>query len=188
MEPPKRIWVWWTLEHEEEKPDDLSDQFVGQAHATPNPECCGGGKLVGEYVLAQQLRPVPVPPRGTPKTAHVGDDMQETINKYAVGLGLATASHLDQETRARVLDVLQEAFEDLTDSNEIPIDNLRLAEAVQQMQAGIRTCPLLANNVRRCGKCDACEIERIGCACDGAVDDGCFLCAPERHERPECPT
>lgn len=41
--------------------------------------------------------------------------------------------------------------------------------------------------VRRCGKCNACEIERIGCGCDGSLDDGCFLCEPERHQRPTCP-
>lgn len=35
--------------------------------------------------------------------------------------------------------------------------------------------------------CDACETERIGCACDGATDDGCFLCTPKRHVRPPCP-
>lgn len=39
----------------------------------------------------------------------------------------------------------------------------------------------------RCGKCDACEIERVGCPCDGALDDGCFLCTPDRHQRPPCP-
>lgn len=40
----------------------------------------------------------------------------------------------------------------------------------------------------RCGECCACETERIGCGCDGAVDDGCFLCTPETHARPACPT
>lgn len=39
----------------------------------------------------------------------------------------------------------------------------------------------------KCGKCDSCELERIGCGCDGALDDGCFLCHPEKHERPPCP-
>lgn len=40
----------------------------------------------------------------------------------------------------------------------------------------------------RCGTCNACEIERIGCPCDGALDDGCFLCTPDRHARPPCPS
>lgn len=39
----------------------------------------------------------------------------------------------------------------------------------------------------RCGKCDACQIEEIGCACDGAFDNGCFLCTPDKHKRPLCP-
>jgi hypothetical protein len=34
--------------------------------------------------------------------------------------------------------------------------------------------------------CNACEIERIGCSCDGSLDDGCFFCKPEKHERPPC--
>jgi len=38
-----------------------------------------------------------------------------------------------------------------------------------------------------CGVCNACDIERIGCACDGAFDFGCFLCSPEQHKRPVCP-
>lgn len=38
----------------------------------------------------------------------------------------------------------------------------------------------------QCGKCDACELERIGCGCDGALDDGCFLCRPGHHKRPPC--
>lgn len=38
----------------------------------------------------------------------------------------------------------------------------------------------------RCLDCNTCSIERSGCGCDGAVDDGCFLCTPESHERPEC--
>jgi len=41
--------------------------------------------------------------------------------------------------------------------------------------------------MERCGKCDSCQIERIGCGCDGAYDDGCFLCRPSLHERPPCP-
>lgn len=40
----------------------------------------------------------------------------------------------------------------------------------------------------RCLDCNACDIESMGCACDGSMDDGCFLCNPERHERPECVT
>lgn len=40
----------------------------------------------------------------------------------------------------------------------------------------------------RCGTCNSCEIERIGCACDGAYDNGCFHCTPEQHQRPACPT
>lgn len=43
------------------------------------------------------------------------------------------------------------------------------------------------DGIPRCGKCNSCEIEKIGCGCDGAYDDGCFLCRPERHERPLCP-
>lgn len=40
----------------------------------------------------------------------------------------------------------------------------------------------------RCGACVFCEIERIGCACDGAYDtDGCFRCNPSKHPRPACP-
>jgi histidinol dehydrogenase len=41
--------------------------------------------------------------------------------------------------------------------------------------------------VRRCGECDACRIESIGCPCDGSFDDGCFLCTPQAHSRPPCP-
>lgn len=39
----------------------------------------------------------------------------------------------------------------------------------------------------KCERCTACEIERIGCGCDGAYDDGCFLCRPQLHQRPACP-
>lgn len=39
----------------------------------------------------------------------------------------------------------------------------------------------------RCGNCPACELERIGCGCDGALDEGCFLCTPNLHKRPPCP-
>lgn len=35
--------------------------------------------------------------------------------------------------------------------------------------------------------CDACDIECTGCPCDGSLDDGCFLCTPEKHQRPPCP-
>jgi len=39
-----------------------------------------------------------------------------------------------------------------------------------------------------CTVCNACDIERSGsCACDGAMDDGCFLCSPDIHARPPCP-
>jgi hypothetical protein len=38
------------------------------------------------------------------------------------------------------------------------------------------------------GLCNACAIERMGCGCDGALDDGCFLCSPDVHQRPPCPT
>ncbi len=34
--------------------------------------------------------------------------------------------------------------------------------------------------------CSPCSIERAGCGCDGAFDDGCFLCTPDKHERPVC--
>lgn len=36
-------------------------------------------------------------------------------------------------------------------------------------------------------ECDSCYLERIGCGCDGAYDDGCFLCTPKKHDRPACP-
>lgn len=35
--------------------------------------------------------------------------------------------------------------------------------------------------------CNACAIEIMGCACDGSLDDGCFLCTPRSHDRPPCP-
>lgn len=34
--------------------------------------------------------------------------------------------------------------------------------------------------------CSVCELERIGCGCDGADDDGCWICTPDRHQRPPC--
>lgn len=40
---------------------------------------------------------------------------------------------------------------------------------------------------KRCGSCNACSIEQIGCACDGSMDDGCFHCTPKDHARPPCP-
>ncbi len=42
-------------------------------------------------------------------------------------------------------------------------------------------------NPGECGTCRACRIERIGCGCDGALDDGCFSCNPTKYERPACP-
>ncbi len=36
--------------------------------------------------------------------------------------------------------------------------------------------------------CNACETERIGCPCDGSMDAGCFLCTPDKHKRPPCPS
>ncbi len=39
-----------------------------------------------------------------------------------------------------------------------------------------------------CGTCDACELVKEGCGCDGALDDGCFLCSSDRHPRPPCPS
>lgn len=39
----------------------------------------------------------------------------------------------------------------------------------------------------KCGECNACDIERGSCACDGAMDDGCFHCTPSQHQRPPCP-
>lgn len=45
----------------------------------------------------------------------------------------------------------------------------------------------LSARASRCGDCHACELERIGCPCDGALDDGCFLCTPAKHARPACP-
>lgn len=38
-----------------------------------------------------------------------------------------------------------------------------------------------------CGSCNNCELERMGCPCDGSMDDGCFICTPDRHKRPPCP-
>lgn len=35
-------------------------------------------------------------------------------------------------------------------------------------------------------KCSTCITKRIGCGCDGALDDGCFLCTPECHVEPPC--
>lgn len=35
-------------------------------------------------------------------------------------------------------------------------------------------------------ECVWCRTERIGCGCDGALDDGCFHCTPHRHQRPPC--
>lgn len=34
--------------------------------------------------------------------------------------------------------------------------------------------------------CWSCSTERDGCGCDGSMDDGCFLCTPSLHARPEC--
>ena len=45
-------------------------------------------------------------------------------------------------------------------------------------------------NVRtdgRCGECPGCLAEGSSCACDGALDDGCWRCSPEVHPRPACP-
>lgn len=39
-----------------------------------------------------------------------------------------------------------------------------------------------------CGCCCACNVERHGCGCDGAYDDGCFNCNPETYARPACPS
>lgn len=39
----------------------------------------------------------------------------------------------------------------------------------------------------RCGKCDACATERIGCACDGFAGGSCFNC-DSAIDRPPCPT
>ena len=35
-------------------------------------------------------------------------------------------------------------------------------------------------------RCEACALEEAGCPCDGAADDGCFVCTPEKHPRPPC--
>lgn len=40
----------------------------------------------------------------------------------------------------------------------------------------------------KCGTCLACSIELIGCACDGAYDNGCFNCNPDSYARPPCPS
>lgn len=52
------------------------------------------------------------------------------------------------------------------------------------------TAPCLCESRTRRGKCyacTACRIERVGCGCDGAIDDGCFNCNPTKHVRPPCP-
>lgn len=39
-----------------------------------------------------------------------------------------------------------------------------------------------------CGECAACLREKAGCDCNkGAIDDGCFVCAPSSCSRPPCP-
>ncbi len=35
-------------------------------------------------------------------------------------------------------------------------------------------------------ECQTCRLERMGCACDGSFDAGCWLCTPGTFERPEC--
>lgn len=40
----------------------------------------------------------------------------------------------------------------------------------------------------KCGQCNSCQLEKIGCGCDGATDDGCFLCNPQKFKRPPCPS
>ena len=44
----------------------------------------------------------------------------------------------------------------------------------------VETCRCLED------ECSPCTLERIGCGCDGSMDDGCFICTPDRHERPVC--
>lgn len=39
----------------------------------------------------------------------------------------------------------------------------------------------------RCSECGPCGTEKIGCPCDGSMDDGCFHCSPDIHPRPPCP-
>lgn len=39
----------------------------------------------------------------------------------------------------------------------------------------------------RCLNCPSCELEQMGCGCDGSMDDGCFNCTPDKHTRPACP-
>jgi len=46
--------------------------------------------------------------------------------------------------------------------------------------------PLIVRSKERCGKCSQCQIEDSGCGCDGAFDDGCFLCTPSLHKRLPC--
>lgn len=46
---------------------------------------------------------------------------------------------------------------------------------------------ILASHFSRCGQCDACATERIGCACDGSAGGSCFNC-DFAIDRPPCPT
>jgi deoxycytidylate deaminase len=39
----------------------------------------------------------------------------------------------------------------------------------------------------KCRECDSCLTEQGNCTC-GALDDGCFNCSPDIHNRPPCPT
>lgn len=73
-------------------------------------------------------------------------------------------------------------------------------ESIVQMDSVNESLPDLAEAVCKvigyyeepkapgCGDpdCWPCQVEAVGCACDGAEDDGCWLCAPDRHERPPC--
>lgn len=34
--------------------------------------------------------------------------------------------------------------------------------------------------------CSRCQTIRMGCPCDGALDDGCFHCTPDAHPDPGC--
>ncbi|KKN58921.1 hypothetical protein LCGC14_0547230 [marine sediment metagenome] len=44
-----------------------------------------------------------------------------------------------------------------------------------------------SSEVKLCDRCDACRIEKTGCACDSSYESGCFFCSPDNHVRPECP-
>lgn len=51
----------------------------------------------------------------------------------------------------------------------------------------LRPLPCFLESHYRCGDCATCALDRQTCICDGALDEGCYLCTPDKHTRPECP-